>query len=85
MEVCIINERIIHSNRSYSLIEVLDLDEDEDAKDYGQAGHVAVHSHEVGGGDDEDACHHADGHRGALGLHEADDEEQVEVAGEAQE
>ena len=35
MEVCIINERIIHSNRSYSLIEVLDLDEDEDAQDYG--------------------------------------------------
>lgn len=49
MEVCIINERIIHSNRSYSLIEVLDLDEDEDAQDYGKAGHVAVHSHEVGG------------------------------------
>ena len=62
MEACIINETIMHSNRSYSLIEILNLDEDEDAQDYGQAGHVAVHSHEICGRNYEDAGHYADCH-----------------------
>lgn len=75
----------MHSNQSYSLIQIFDLDEDQDAQDYREAGHVAVHPHEICSGDDENTCHYSDGHRGALGLHQANDEEKVEVAGEAQE
>ena len=70
--------------RSFAFVEVLQLDEHEYAQDDGQAGHVVAHPREAGRRDDQYARGDGYRHRGVLRLEELDQQEEVEVAGEAQ-
>lgn len=69
---------------SVGLVKVFYLDEHKYAEYDGQAAHIVTHSRKARGWNDEDTRGYCHAHRGVLCLKQLDDQQQVEVAGKAQ-